>query len=107
MPKHQAQCGQPQDLPDLGVCVGGSAGTLSPPLHSCPNYVRAREELLKVVPFYPAQKVRHLYASSPQPTHMNYHYIKIIVVCPLRKVSGNDLTSRLKRLYLGPWIVRG
>ena len=40
-------------------------------------------------------------------------YTKIIVVHPsvglsvrpLRKVSGNDLTSRLQRLYLGPWCV--
>ena len=42
-----------------------------------------------------------------------YQYIKIIVVRPsvrpsvrpLRKVSGNDLTSRLQQLYLGPWSV--
>ena len=26
-------------------------------------------------------------------------------VRPLRKVSGNDMTSRLQRLYLGPWCV--
>ena len=35
---------------------------------------------------------------------MMYHIHKIIVIClsvhPLREVSGNDLTSRRKRLYL-------
>ena len=35
-----------------------------------------------------------------------YHYIKIIIVCPcvcpLREVSGNELTPRNKRLYLWP-----
>ena len=32
-----------------------------------------------------------------------FRIIKIIVVCPLRKVSGNDLTSRHKVLYL--WLL--
>ena len=36
----------------------------------------------------------------------NNHYTKTIVVCPLRKVSGNDLTSRHKRLYPWPLSVR-
>ena len=42
-----------------------------------------------------------------------HHYTKIIVVrpsvrlsvCPLRKVTGNYLTLRLQRLYLGRWCV--
>ena len=37
----------------------------------------------------------------------NYHHVyKIIVVCSLQEVSGNDLTSRHKRLYIGPSSVR-
>ena len=42
-----------------------------------------------------------------------HHYIKMLVVrlsvCPLRKVSGNDLTSRQKMLYMYLWLpsVRG
>ena len=36
-------------------------------------------------------------------TTTRYHYINMIVVCPLWKVSGNDLTSKHKGLYL--WLL--
>ena len=63
--KQQALCGPPHRPLELRVYVGGSAGTLSPPLPSCPNYVVQGEEWLKAEPFYPAQEGVHLCASGP------------------------------------------
>ena len=36
-----------------------------------------------------------------------YHLYKILVVCPLRKVGGSDLTPLHKRLYLWPSSITG
>ena len=58
--------------------------------------------------------VMYIFGDYIQPTRINYHiyiYKLIIVVCPsvrpLPEVSGNDLTSRQKMLYLWLPSVRG
>ena len=53
--------------------VGESAGTLYPPLHACPNHVRAREGVVEGGAFLPGPRRRALaYKQAPTPPTQNH-----------------------------------